>query len=336
MYKILLSILLLLLFFCGNGYGAATYQPGFRTIGVWREGDKIRLDMNIWYPATRAPRELNFSPWIINGAMNAKCATGKFPVLVVSHHTPGNRFSYHELAARLAKEGYFVLAPTHPHDCIDNMDDLYTWRQIEGRLQDIDFALETLYDIPDLKPYIDENKVGIIGFGAGGTVALILGGAVPNCANWHNYCQKATKRDVYCIKWAKERIDEMCLGGYWSGIETRTKAKAVAVINPAYGMLFDKISFEKFHARILLVGVEGDQENRVAFHSEQLAAILGTRAQYLALPEVDMGALMSACPPSLETELPDLCLSVLPEKRQEFQNRLFQAFSAFFEMVFER
>ena len=43
------------------GY-AAGYQVGFRTIGQWQVENALRLDVNIWYPSIRAPRELDYPP----------------------------------------------------------------------------------------------------------------------------------------------------------------------------------------------------------------------------------------------------------------------------------
>ena len=41
---------------------------------------------------------------------------GKHPLILLSHDSAGSRFSLHELASELARNGFVVLAFTHPGD----------------------------------------------------------------------------------------------------------------------------------------------------------------------------------------------------------------------------
>lgn len=310
---------------------SAAYNAGFKTIGDWFEEDKNRMDLMIWYPTTKGEREITISPWIVYGAPNARCVKGKFPLLVVSHLTPGNRFSHRELAAFFARRGYIVIVPTHPRDNLDNMDDLYTWRQLLRRAEDIDHAINLASNYPELKDSLDSTKIGFIGFGSGGATGLLLGGAVPNCANWQTYCQRSGGNDIYCQKWAKERIEEMCRALPLDEKVANPRIRAMAIVGPSYGMMFDKYSFENYSPETLLVGATGDKINSIASHTESLARALGKKAFYYEIKDADLGALISRCPPILELEMPDLCLSVPPEARQKFLQELYSALATFFE-----
>ncbi|MDE5832604.1 MAG: dienelactone hydrolase family protein [Desulfovibrio sp.] len=309
---------------------ASAYNAGFRTAGDWMEDGKNRMDLNIWYPAKKGEREIAVSPWIFSGAPNAKCAAGKFPVIVLSHPTPGNRFVHHELCAHMARRGYIVVAPTHPRDNLDNMDDLYTWKQLVRRAENINRAIEIIMNFPDIKESIREGSIGFIGFGAGGAAGLLLGGAVPNCANWHNYCEKAGSRDIYCQKWAKNRVNEMCSDLPLDEKIVNPLISASAIVAPGYGMMFDQYSFEHYLPETLMIGTGADQIDTLKMHCEPIARSLGKRARYYELPSADLGALLSRCPPSLEAEMPDLCLSVTPEQRRTIQRDLSSALDAFF------
>lgn len=314
----------------GSAVAAASRNAGFRTAGVWSEDDRRRMDLNIWFPTKKQEKDLNYSPWIIGGAPNAKISPGKFPLIILSHSTAGNRFSHHELAARLARQGFIVCAPTHARDNLDNMDDLFTWRQLLGRVEETDWVIDYILKSPDFAESVEPAKIGYIGFGTGAAAGLLLGGAEPNCANWYGYCDKGGAKDVYCQKWTKDKVRDMCAGLPLSEKTANPAIKAMALVAPAYGMMFDKYSFENYAPETLLVGAVKDKINSVKLHCEPIARSLGKRARYYELPEADMGALISRCPPSLETEMPDLCLSVTPEIRRKTQRDLASAIGAFF------
>ena len=109
------------------------YNPGFRTLGFWQQESGIRVDVNVWYPSVRAPRSLSYAPWTIRGARNGKPVPGRFPLILLSHPSSGTRFSFHDTAAALAARGFVVAAPTHPRDCMENMDHLFLWEQLKDR-----------------------------------------------------------------------------------------------------------------------------------------------------------------------------------------------------------
>ena len=75
----------------GSAAAADSYQVGFRTLGQWSADTNLRLDVNIWYPSLRPPRELNYAPWTIAAARNGKPVEGRFPLLRLSHASPGTR-----------------------------------------------------------------------------------------------------------------------------------------------------------------------------------------------------------------------------------------------------
>ena len=101
---------------------ADTYLVGFRTLGQWSQTANLRLDVNVWYPSVRPPRDLNYAPWEISASRAGKAVEGRFPLLLLSHDTAGTRFSYHDTAAWLASLGFVVAAPNHTADNMDNME----------------------------------------------------------------------------------------------------------------------------------------------------------------------------------------------------------------------
>ena len=308
-----------------------TFNAGFRTHGVWLQDDALRLDLNIWYPSHNKTRDCNFIPWTLHVALNGKAAEGTFPLIVLSHASPGTRFSYHYLASFLAENGYIIAAPTHPTDSLENMDDLFTWAQLEKRIKEIRASLEILLEDQELGSHIDRNSIGFLGFGTGASAGLLLAGAMPSCEAWPDYCSHAPAFDPYCTNWGREKINILCKNLPEKSLKD-AQFRAFAIIAPAYGMLFNASSFPSNFPPLLLVGAGKDQFNHFEMHSERLARILGKKANYLHLARADAGALMNACPPSYETELPELCKSVTDMERKQLHQTLEKAISKFFSM----
>ncbi|MDE5879394.1 MAG: hypothetical protein K2G99_05165, partial [Desulfovibrio sp.] len=72
----MLAALLLLLAPLADARGAEAYKPAFRTLGELTGEPALRLDINVWYPGTRAPRELSYTPWTLYAARNGRPAEG--------------------------------------------------------------------------------------------------------------------------------------------------------------------------------------------------------------------------------------------------------------------
>lgn len=305
-----------------------TYRVGLRTLGFWLPDDGVRLDVNVWYPTNWTPRELRFPPWRVEAALNGEAVAGRFPLIVLSHPSAGTRFSYHDTAAWLAEHGFVVAAPTHAHDCMRNMDQLHTWQQFAGRLKEVGTLIDLLLRHEKLGGSIDPQRIGFLGFGAGGTTGLLLGGALPDCERLDVYCAAAEPRDPYCNSWARRQMVKLCNKLPLTVSPADTRIKVVAAVNPTHLMLFDE-GLRWYHPRLLLVSAtqDGDSDSRL---TEDLAHRLGRRARFLHLPDADAGALLAPCPASLAEELPELCLSVTPQERSRQQDLLRRELLSFF------
>lgn len=299
-------------------------------MGLWRDEPRIRLDVNIWYPTLRPAKDVSFTPWNLQVALNAKAAEGHFPLIVLSHATPAERFCYHELASFLAKEGFIVIAPTHQRDCMYNMDDLFTFSQLETRILEINECIDLVLGDKELSSILDSQRIGLIGFGSGATAALIMGGATPNCNIWNKYEKEANKDDPYLSTWAKKRINAICAAMPISKNLFSNRIKAVIAVAPGFGMLFDATSFKRFYPPLLLVSAGKDKFNTPKLHSLHIARLLGNKAKFIDLPKADAGAFFSPCSSTLAQDLPELCNSVSSIERKEIFKSLSEASLAFF------
>lgn len=307
-----------------------TLYPGVKTLGIWLPENNVRLNINVWYPSVRKPAVVNYNPWKVFAARNGKEAVGRFPLILLSHDSPASRFSHHTLAAFLARSGFVVVAPTHHGDNSNNMQNLFTLRQLTQRVTQMKITLDTVLHHPETMQLVDPERIGIVGFGTGATTALLLGGALMDKEGWTSYCQKAGSTDPYCSAWASARMNSLVNELPLKASLADQRIKAVAAVAPAYGMLFSQKSLAYFYPPLLLISAENDTTNRAPWHADALRGLFSKVPQFFTLKDADAFSLMAPCPPSFQRDLPELCNSVSPESRMRIHAKLESLLGHFF------
>ena len=145
------------------------------------------LTVEIWYPAAEGTEPGTIYQTVIRdgttptelsgrASRDAAPAEGSYPLVIVSHGYPGNRFLMSPLAENLASKGYVVAS-------IDHTDSTYSDQAAFGstllnRPQDQAFVLDELAAMEgDLGAIIDGETVGLVCYSMGGYGALIFAGA---------------------------------------------------------------------------------------------------------------------------------------------------------------
>ena len=146
------------------------------------------LTVEVWYPAAdgttpggtyQAPLRDSDITVTLQGiaARDAAAASGqKFPLIVISHGYPGNRFLMSHLGENLASKGYVTVS-------IDHTDSTYSDQGAFGstllnRPLDQQFVINSMAALDDdIGAITDTSTVGVIGYSMGGYGALIFGGA---------------------------------------------------------------------------------------------------------------------------------------------------------------
>ncbi len=320
--------------FIANPAWAESSGPvSFKTIGFADKEKTLRFDVNVWYPAKRGAkkRTLRYPPWEVEGASRIAPEPGSYPLIVLSHPTSGNRLTYHNTARELAQQGYVVAAPTHAMDNMDNMDNmpsLCTWDQLAVRVREIHALIDWLLREASLAEIIDNKRIGFIGFGAGATTGLLLGGALPDCTDWLSFCGKHEHHRL-CNSWTRQRINtKLCPSLPLRASLADTRIKAVAAVDPAYSMLFTRKGLQHVYPRILLATTENSLDKEA---SGRIAGRLQREPELLVLEGADEGALMAPCPSLLMAELPEICRTAEPTTKERIHAALMQGITGFFK-----
>ena len=146
------------------------------------------LTLEVWYPAqATAEASTSYTVTLRDGTQTATL-TGRaqrdaaplegdrFPLVVLSHGFPGNRYLMTHLAENLASKGYVTVS-------IDHTDSTYSDQAAFGstlfnRPIDQRFAIETMDTLEGpLGDVTDATNSAVIGYSMGGYGAMIFGGA---------------------------------------------------------------------------------------------------------------------------------------------------------------
>ncbi|MGP9803711.1 alpha/beta hydrolase family protein [Paracoccus sp. NSM] len=181
-------------------------QPGPHPVGV-REArftDPARIDViaaqaggtpeaersllaEIWYPAAEGTRTGVTYDTILRDGVTATTLTGSadrdadpadgfFPLVILSHGYPGNRYLMSHLAENLASKGYVVVAADHPESTYDDQQAFAS--TLVNRAVDQRFLLDSMAGLQDeIGAITDADRTAVVGYSMGGYGALIFGGA---------------------------------------------------------------------------------------------------------------------------------------------------------------
>lgn len=323
-------LLFLLTFLTLTCVAQAAYQPGFKTVGIWNPAKNARLDLAVWYPSTSSSFQVDYGDWSFSAARGRPPVEGMHPLILLSHDSAGSRFSLHQLAGTLARNGFVAVALTHPGDNIDDMQTLFTPEQATARAKQLTQTIDIVLSDPETATLIDPDRIGVLGVGPGGTAALLLAGARLDPIGWTGYCNgKQDSADPYCAPWAKQRMDTTVGASPQKPITYRDRRiRVAAAVAPAYPMLFTRPSLSRIRIPLLLVRAERDQLYTLQ-HAERLLGSFPQPPQLVMLPDADAATLMSPCGGNLLQTIPEMC-QVDPSRRNAVQEKMATDSVAFF------
>ncbi len=324
-------LLLLLAFFALTCAAHAAYQPGFKTVGIWNPAKNARLDLAVWYPSTSSPFQVDYGDWRFSAARGRPPVEGMHPLILLSHDSAGSRFSLHQLAGSLARNGFVAIALTHPGDNIDDMQSLFTPEQATNRARQLTQALDIVLSDPETASLIDPDRIGVLGVGPGGTAAMLLAGARLDPSGWTGYCNgKEDSPDPYCAPWAKQRMDAGVAASPKKPVACRDRRiRVAAAVAPAYPMLFTQPSLSRIRIPLLLIRAERDPLYTLQ-HAERLLAAFPQPPQLVMLPGADAATLMSPCGDNLLQTIPEMCQEADAARRGAVQEKMAAESIAFF------
>lgn len=218
---------------------------------------------------------------------NAEMATGKHPLVLMSHGMGGHIRSLGWLSTGLAEQGAIVIAVNHPNS---------TWRDSdlgEGlkhwtRTQDLKLALDTLLADPEMKAAIDINRIMAAGFSYGGWTALSLGGMRGNHAAYVSHCNEYGAKSSHCGDLMRGDVGLQDVSPIkWNADYSDSRISSVFAIDPGliWGIGDEEIS--DLERNVSLVSL-GQDESRLLATNFDLAGLSS------AIPQADVISIVPA------------------------------------------
>jgi len=246
-------------------------------------------------------------------------ASKKYPLLVLSHGAAGHARALEWLAHYFAERGYIIAAVTHHGDTSTEGD-----RPPQGRLHfwerpgDLTAGLNQLLVDPEFAPWADRDRIGAVGYSAGGGTVIQLAGAVFRPDELNSLCQANPARPgceiPSSIRKQLNEIDALAKidSVVRASIARRDQSfkderiKAAFVIAPALGRIFTEQSLGAVNVPISIVASGADKITPPALDSQPYARWISSARLTLVSEEASHFAFGNECTP-LGQRTQDVC-----------------------------
>lgn len=280
------------------------YGAGFSRISV--PDAEGAFDVMIWYPIAGVEKPWQAGPFTVNATLNGEFSNAqRFPLVLLSHGSGGAPLAHRQLAESLARQGIVVVAPNHLGDAAGRPRAASQATILTARPRQAIEALKAVLDDKRFADHVDPDRMGMIGFSAGGYTGLVLAGASPDFDRATAYCAGAGRSDPGSCRPGQNKPEAApALLDGWQR-PTMAGMKALVLMDPL-SMFFASKDLSNVTVPILLLR----PKDTSYLNAEQNALAL---SQNLPSPpkqiEVDGShfVFIDPCPDALMLEAPSIC-----------------------------
>lgn len=278
----------------------------------------------IYYPAEGTPQLTRFGTTSAMLAANAPIADGKHPLILFSHGTAGSPASHLDTAIALAEGGFIVAAVVHSGDNYQDQSAVGTPSWMAGRARDVARAANFVIVSWPEREAVDKDRVGIFGFSAGATTALINIGAKPDFTLVKPFC--AEHPELVC-----EILQPgVTLAAPMQDPDSDLRIKAAFLASPGFGMAFTSTGLVDVDVPVEIWAGELDANAPFATNASAIAERLPKRPRAHIIPGAGHLSFLAPCQlVDFPTQSP-LCSEVSGFDRVSFHKTLNTAVLAFF------
>ncbi|MBF9142747.1 alpha/beta hydrolase family protein [Hymenobacter properus] len=216
---------------------------GYRELQVTDPELNLTFPLRVLYPSPTPSRAESVGPYTLDVAREAPISPGGFRLVLVSHGTGGSGLVYRNLAHHLARHGFVVGLPEHPHNNRDDDSWAHTPQNLRARPRHLQLCIDAL--LQQFPSSLKPSAVGLIGHSMGGYTALALAGGQPT----------ATPRDT--PDWQNRPIP----------VPHDERVKALVLLAPATPWFMAEGALRAVRVPILLMEAEKD-EHTTHFHTQ--------------------------------------------------------------------
>lgn len=238
------------------GTVAADMLPGYDRFDLTADHRARPVAASIWYPSAnrtyRAPVGDGpiFDPTF--AFIGSAIAEGEHPLIVLSHGSGGNADSLEWLTSGLVANGAIVLAVNHPGSTSGDSSPRRSV-DLEARANDLTAALDMILADPAFAPFIDPDRIGVVGFSLGGATALGLAGVRFDGAAQDTNCSTGPEA-ADCVFFHLGDVRFADYPGFEADARDPRISRAV-VVDPGFGGAADPETLQDALAGITLINL---------------------------------------------------------------------------------
>jgi len=319
-----------------EGGAGITYGTAFAPI----RGEE--LDFHIWYPASAGGKTVTVGGnGVFYGTPAGRGAPhlgGQYPAVIISHGAGGNAGQFGWIASVLAEAGYVVILPNHPGTTSGNASAKAAVRVWE-RPADVSAVLDQITQNSDDYPYVDTNRLAMLGFSAGGYTAMAAAGARVNPDRLQRFCDKTDHGMSDCAFLAHFGIDLHKLDLSPASQDLRDdRIKSAVIVDPGIVSTLTPESLANIDIPMMIINL-GEEKKVPAGVYARAAAEAIPNARYEIEPDATHFSFLAQCKPKgaailkSEGELDPLCEDAGGRERTEIHKALKKKIVSYFKEV---
>ena len=327
------ATLLIVLFFAWLLGGLATAAEPSANIGFQNltapDAAGVPVEIGVWYPTDAVATPHALAGWTQVVAPDAPPASGRRPLVVMSHGNGGWYAGHHDTAEALAHAGFVVAALTHPGD---NYHDQSHATDMTARPRELRWLVDYMLGGWAMKASIDPKRIGAFGFSSGGFTTLVAIGGVPDFSLIPAHCRAHPAYfDCGLIRQSGRSAETMSDGLAARAWTHDARIKAAVVAAPALGFTFAGGGLKGVTIPVQLWRAEDDHILPHPDYAEAARLALPSPPEYHVVANADHFDFLAPCYPELARRLPLICASRPGFDRAAFHARFDEAVAAFFE-----
>jgi predicted dienelactone hydrolase len=307
-------------------FAAPAGAVGFETVMVPDPGDQS-LEVGIWYPSNAPAAAQPLALFTQTVAAHAPVAGDGLPLILMSHGSGGSFEGHYDTALALAQAGFVVASVTHTGN---NYRDDSRFSHVVDRPRHVIRMLDYMLHIWRARGQVDEARVGVFGFSAGGFTALVLIGGVPDMNRERVFCAAHQKDDWACSQLKVRHIafTKPAPASVWLH-DQRIKAAVIAA--PALGTTFTPAGLANVTVPIELWRAADDHILVQPYYAQAVYDALPVKPDYHVVAHADHYDFLAPCSDRLAHYVPAICKSEPDFDRAAFHRDFDAAVVAFFE-----
>ncbi|WP_175426382.1 alpha/beta hydrolase family protein [Azospirillum brasilense] len=301
--------------------GAAAAEVGMRALAFTDPADGGTARAVVWYPTDAPETPVRRGPFTFQVAEGAPVAEGRHALVILSHGSGGSAFGHADTAMALARRGYVVAAVHHRGNAFDDDRDAGTERMWRKRPAQLSAALDHVLADPDLAGRVDGDRIGALGFSAGGYTVLVAAGGVAELGRIADHCRTPPAGERFCHLGNEETQ---------ARVATRDPRIRAAVLTAPVGVPFSKDGLAGVTIPIRLYRAERD-EQIAATQVEGVRDRLPTPPEYEVVRDAGHFSFLMPVPAAIAAEVGPPAQDPPGFDRAAFHERLNTEIADFFD-----